>query len=181
MKFKSTILILPGLGNSENNHWQTLWERKFPQFIRVQQADWETPKCDDWISVIDHEISKHDPSNVIVVGHSLACATIVFWHQKFKRKLKGALLVAPSDTEGSSYPKGTTGFTPMPLNQLPFPSIAVVSSNDFYVTTERAKLFADAWGSEVVEIGNAGHINTDAGYGEWEEGLLILKKLDTYL
>jgi predicted alpha/beta hydrolase family esterase len=88
--------------------------------------------------------------------------------------------VAPSDTEAPSYPKGTTGFLPMPLNRLSFPSIAAVSNNDFYVTTERAKLFAKAWGSEIVEIGNVGHINVDAGYGEWEEGLLLLKKLDTH-
>jgi predicted alpha/beta hydrolase family esterase len=180
LRFKSTVLILPGLGNSGDKHWQTLWERKFPQLIRVQQADWETPKCEDWIATIDNEIIKHDPSDVIVVGHSLACATIVYWHQKYKRKLKGALLVAPSDTEAPSYPKGTSGFTPMPLNQLSFPSIAVVSNNDFYVTPERAKLFANAWGSEAVEIGNAGHINVDAGYGKWEEGLLLLKKLDTH-
>lgn len=178
MKFKSTILILPGLGNSGEKHWQTLWERKFPEFIRVQQADWETPKCDDWIAAIDDEINKRDQSNVILVGHSLACAAIGFWAAKFQRKIKGALLVAPSDTEAPSYPPGTHGFTPMPLNLLPFRSITVVSTNDFYVAFERATLFAKAWGSEIIDIGNAGHINADAGFGEWDEGLLFLKKLE---
>jgi predicted alpha/beta hydrolase family esterase len=180
LKFNATILILPGLGNSGDKHWQTLWEGKFPEFIRVHQTDWETPECEDWIAVIDDEIIRHDPENVIVVGHSLACATIVFWHKKFKRQLKGALLVAPSDTEAPSYPKGTSGFTPMPLSKLSFPSIAVVSNNDYYVSRERAEVFANRWGSEIIEIGKAGHINTDSGYGEWEEGLLLLQKLDGY-
>lgn len=178
MKFNSTVLILPGLGSSEETHWQSLWEKQFPEFIRVSQQDWDTPVCEDWIDTLDKEILRHDPENTILVGHSLACSTIVFWSIKYNRKIKGALLVAPSDTEAPSYPPGTIGFTPMPLNGLPFPSITVSSSNDYYVTLERAKFLADHWGSEFVTIGEAGHINVESGFGEWSEGLIFLRKLD---
>jgi predicted alpha/beta hydrolase family esterase len=88
------------------------------------------------------------------------------------------LLVGPSDTEADSYPPGTSGFKPVPLFKLPFPSIAIMSTNDPYVSNVRATLFAEKWGSELVNIGNAGHINTAAGYGDWEEGLKYLKQLD---
>ena len=97
--------------------------------------------------------------------------------QKFKLKIKGALLVAPSDTEAETYAFPATGFAPIPLEKLPFPSIVVASSDDYYVKPERAKRFAESWGSEFVEIENAGHINGSAGYGEWNVGLDLLRKL----
>lgn len=172
------MLIHPGLGSSGEEHWQTRWERQFPQFIRIQQHDWDTPKREDWISVLDSEVMKHSVQDVILVGHSLACATIAFWAREFNRKIKGALLVGPSDTEAKTYPPGTSGFVPMPLNKLPFPSITIASSDDFYVTLERAKFFADGWGSRFVNIGKAGHINVASGFGNWDEGLKWLKVID---
>jgi len=177
MTFRSTILIIPGLGNSGPQHWQSLWETEF-NFTRVEQKEWDTPVCTDWIENINNEVNKHDPANVILVGHSLACTTIAYWAQKFNIKIKGALLVAPSDTEADTYPPGTTGFKPVPLIKLPFKSIVAASTNDYYVRFERAKLFADSWGSELINIGDAGHINVASGFGEWNKGLAILKQMD---
>ena len=177
MTFNSTILIIPGLGNSGPQHWQSLWENKF-NFTRIEQLDWETPFCSDWIGTINNEIKKHEAANVILVGNSLACTAIAYWAYKFDIKIKGALLVGPSDTEADTYPPGTTGFKPVPLFNLPFKSIVVASTNDYYVRFERAKLFADSWGSELINIGDAGHINVSSGFGGWDEGLEILKRLD---
>jgi uncharacterized protein len=177
MHFNSTILIIPGLGNSGEQHWQSLWEKEY-NFTRIQQNDWETPVCADWVVNINKSVNQYDPANVILVGHSLACATIAYWAQQYPAKIKGALLVALSDTEAKSFPSGTTGFTPMPLNKLPFPTIAVTSTNDYYVTLQRAEQFATAWGSELINIGETGHINSDAGFGPWDKGLEILKQLD---
>lgn len=170
--------MLPGLGNSGEQHWQSLWEKKYPEIKRVHQREWDIPVCDEWIDVIDAEVNKHPLKQVILIGHSLACATISFWAQKYNRKIKGALIVAPSDTEAPTYPKGTTGFAPVPLNKLPFPSIVVASTNDYYITIERATHFANSWGSKLINIGDAGHINVLSGFGEWSAGLEILQSLD---
>jgi uncharacterized protein len=178
MHFNSRILIHPGLSNSGEKHWQTLWELRYPQFERINQKEWETPDRDVWITHIDEVVMQKDPANVILVGHSLACCAIAYWSQKYQRKIKGALLVAPSDTEAESYPQGTTGFKPMPLNKLTFPSITVMSANDVYVSIERAQTFSRAWGSELVDIENAGHINADSKLGFWEFGLELLDRLD---
>lgn len=177
MQFNSIILIHPGLGNSGPQHWQSLWEKDY-NFTRIEQRDWDTPHCPDWIDTINEYVQKHDAKNVILIGHSLACSTIAYWAKKYKTVIKGALLVGPSDTEADTYPPGTTGFKPVPLIKLSFPSIVVASSNDYYVTLDRAKQFAHAWGSELVNIGDAGHINVVSGFGEWDEGLEILKRLD---
>ncbi|HTE02082.1 MAG TPA: alpha/beta fold hydrolase [Mucilaginibacter sp.] len=178
MTFQSTILIHPGLGNSGPQHWQSLWEREYG-FPRIEQQEWDTPVCADWIATINSYVQNYDPKDVILVGHSLACSTIAYWAQRYNISIKGALLVGPSDTEADTYPPGTTGFKPVPLIKLPFPSIVVASTNDYYVTFDRATQFADAWGSELVNIGDAGHINVASGYGPWDAGLEFLKKLDS--
>jgi uncharacterized protein len=178
VNFNSPILIHPGLGSSSDGHWQTQWEKKFPEFIRVQQQEWNTPVCSEWIRKLDEEVMHHMPQNLILVAHSLACATISFWALQYRRNIKAALLVAPSDTEADSYPPGTFGFKPVPLYHLPFRTIVVMSTNDPFVSPQRAALFAEKWGSELVTIGNAGHINVASGHGEWNEGLELLKRLD---
>jgi len=177
MTFHSTILILPGLGNSGDQHWQTLWEKKF-NFTRIIQKEWDSPDCAEWASHLDEMVQHFDLSKVILVGHSSACALVAFWADKYKRKIKGALLVGPSDSEADSYPKEPTGFAPMPLNRIPFPTIVVASTNDIYVTKERATYFSDCWRSELVSVGEKGHINSASNLGLWEEGLELLKKLD---
>jgi predicted alpha/beta hydrolase family esterase len=175
--FKSTIFIIPGLGNSGPEHWQSLWEKRFG-FTRVEQADWETPVCSDWVANLQSYLEAHNPADVILVGHSLACSTIAYWAKEYNVAIKGALLVAPSDTEADSYPTGTSGFAPVPLLKLPFKSIVVASTSDFYVSYNRVELFADSWGSKLINIGTAGHINAASNLGEWEQGLAFLRELD---
>ncbi len=174
---KPTILILPGLGSSGPQHWQTLWGEQHPEFVRVEQQDWETPNCKDWVATLDAAVLQHPLEQVIVVAHSLACIAVAAWAKEYKRPIKAALLVAPADTEAAFFPAGTTGFIPMPLDVLPFKSLVVASTNDPYITDVRARQLATAWGSEFVSIGEAGHINSTSGFGPWEEGLRLLKSL----
>ena len=173
---ESKVFILPGLFNSGPQHWQTYWENVYG-FTRINQQDWETPVCEDWISLIDSTITEYPLGEVVLVGHSLANCTVAHWARKYNRKIKGALLVAPSDVEAPSYPPGTTGFSPMPLNKLPFPSIVIASSNDEYVSFSRAKEFSEAWGSEFVNAGEHGHLNSYSNLGNWAFGYEYLKKL----
>lgn len=170
------ILLHPGLYNSGPEHWQTHWERELG-FTRILQNDWETPVLQHWLQGIDTALAGRDLSQVILAGHSLACCTIAHWAHERGLLIKGALLVAPSDVEAPSYPPGTTGFTPMPLHQIHFPTIVVTSSDDEYVTIERATSFSRAWGSSLVNVGPKGHINSASGLGNWPEGLELLKQL----
>jgi predicted alpha/beta hydrolase family esterase len=176
---KTIYLTVPGVTNSSPQHWQSLWEKEFPeQFQRIEQKEWNTPVCADWIETIEAEVQKANPETVVLVAHSLGCTAVANWAQNFGTKIKGALLVAPSDCEAESYNFDTKGFAPISLDALPFKSLVVASSNDEYVSLARAQQFADAWGSEIINIGAKGHINFGAGFGEWNEGLELLKKLD---
>jgi len=178
MQFQSTILTLPGIGGSGPQHWQSLWEKEYG-FTRIEQQEWETPFRDEWVANIQKAVSKYDSRKVILVGHSAVCSAITKWAERYQTKIKATLLVAPADPEAQTFPQGTIGFAPMPLIKLSFPSIVVASSNDFYATIDRAKHFANAWGSEFINVGDAGHINVSSGYGQWDQGLEILKRLDS--
>lgn len=170
------IFTVPGLFNSGPQHWQTHWEKEYG-FTRIEQKEWEIPVCNDWLQAIDEVVTQYPLGEVILVGHSLACCTIVRWAEKYQRMVKGVLLVGPSDVEAPSYPPGTTGFSPMPTYKLPFPSIVIASSNDEYVTMERAGHFAKNWGSELINAGDLGHINSSSDLGNWPFGFSQLQKL----
>ncbi len=171
-------LIIPGVTNSGPGHWQTIWEKLFPdKFLRVQQSDWDSPVCDDWTAAIEREVREGATENVVLVAHSLGCTTVAQWARNYNTKIKGALLVAPSDVEAPTYRFDTTGFGPIPLGKLPFKSVVVGSANDEYVSIDRAKKFARFWGSEFIDAGAKGHINADAGFGAWPEGLKLLERL----
>jgi uncharacterized protein len=172
------VLIIPGLYNSGPGHWQTEWQAARPEFQRVEQRDWDTPNLEDWLHSLDHAVRRnHD--NVVLVGHSLGCILIAHWAARHNRKIAGALLVAPSDTEAPTFPAGTTGFAPVPLIRLPFPSIVIASTNDHYITPDRIRSLADSWDSRLISIGPHGHISVPDGFGPWPEGLTYVDQLTT--
>jgi uncharacterized protein len=171
---------VPGLYNSGPEHWQSIWGAKHPEYHRVQQDDWETPHCTDWIRTLHASVSSIGKGPIVFVGHSLACATIAHYAAKYSDaggRVAAAFLVAPTDVEAPTFPHGTTGFDPMPLQKLPFPSVVVASTDDPYAALERAELFARSWGSRLIKIANAGHINTASGHGPWPEGEAWLKQI----
>ena len=173
---EAPVLILPGLYNSGPEHWQTLWERSHPEFRRVMQTEWARPDCADWVAALQSTVVR--APGAVLVAHSSACALVAHWAAAYPAgEVKGALLVAPSDPEGPAYPDGPKGFGPMPLGRFPFPSVVILSTNDVYVTLERGTAFARAWGSALVEVGEAGHVNGQSGLGEWPEGFRILQRL----
>lgn len=169
--------IVPGLGNSGPEHWQTHFEKTLPNTRRIGQQEWEAPDCAEWIATINTALQNHDLSDVVLIGHSLGCSTIAHWAEHYSKRVRGALLVAPSDMESPLYTFPIKGFDKMPTKRIDFKTIMVTSANDPWVTLERATLFAKNWGSTLVNIGDAGHINVDAGFGPWEEGLALAKML----
>lgn len=173
-------LILPGLSSSGPEHWQTLWEQRDPGCRRVEQAEWQSPRCADWVTTLDDAVAQ-SAYPVVLVAHSSSCALVAHWARDASsdhlQRVRGALLVAPSDPEGPNYPKEPTGFAPVPLVRLPFPSIVVASRDDVYVSMERAREYAAAWGAELVDLGDAGHVNAASGLGSWAVGYGLLQRL----
>jgi serine hydrolase len=169
------ILIVPGLGGSGSEHWQSHWEHAAPMATRVQQHDWDFPVRSQWLEKLAGAVA--DAPGAILVGHSLGCAVITHLAWEYRDlNIAGALLVAPADVEFCETTR-LREFAPLPLYRLPFRSVVVASSNDPYVAIYRARAFAVAWGSRFVNIGACGHINIASGFGPWPAGEMILREL----
>jgi len=162
-----TALIIPGIHGSPDGHWQTVLQNRTPFARRVEQDDWDRPVLDRWL---DRLVALTDASpGAIAVAHSLGCVLVAHAAARFPDiKIGGALLVAPADVDASpeAFPE-FSNFAPMPVAALPFPSTLVASRNDPFMRLERAATLAAAWGSEFVDLGDAGHINIASGFGWW--------------
>ena len=177
MMTNAPVLIVPGLGGSGPEHWQSLWEASDPAFRRVVQRDWANPDLEEWLETLHRHIAACEVAPVLV-AHSLACSLVAHWVKRFGRGVKAALLVSPSDVESPAHtPSKVRGFSPIPLVRFPFPSIVVASTNDPRVAFERAEFFARSWGCRFVAVSGAGHINESSGLGEWAEGKKLLQEL----
>jgi len=175
----TTVLVLPGWQNSGPLHWQTLWEQQNHGFKRVLQQDWETPRRCDWVARIAEEL-RQAPGPVVFVGHSLGCIAVAHSCQSAPseiNKVRGALLVAPADVDRADMPAQIRDFAPIPCRRLPFPSMVIASNDDPYLTIERAQELAEMWGGQFLNIGSAGHINSESGLGDWPDGKRMLRRL----
>ncbi|KQR78407.1 hypothetical protein ASG35_08130 [Burkholderia sp. Leaf177] len=174
---KEAVFIVPGIGNSGPEHWQSLWEREHPHWRRLVVDDWDRVECDDWVSAIDRQIGPHH-ANTVIVAHSLGCLAVAHWAARTNARVRGALLVAVPDPETPAFPKAAaTGFAPLPSKRLVFASVVVSSSNDPYGSEQYAQACAAAWGSDWVRAGARGHLNAQSGLGNWAEGLKLVEKL----
>ena len=172
---KSNVLVVSGLWDSGPQHWQTQWQKDHPDWSKVAHRDFAAPERDEWVAELDAAIAACDGPPVLL-AHSLGCMLVAQWAASGSSlKAAGAMLVAPSDVAAPSYPIDANGFLPIPMTALPFPSLVVCSTDDEYASLDRSHAFARAWDSEIVEIGNAGHINGDSGYGPWPEGFSLLE------
>ena len=171
------VLILPGWLDSGHAHWQSRWEQSYGD-RRVQQADWEWPRRGDWMARLE-EVLLEDETPAVLVAHSLGCQLVAAWaaHTTHVDRVRAALLVAPPDTEREDMPPNLFNWRPIVRMRLPFPSLAVTSTDDPYCGAERAAQMIADWGSEAVSIGPRGHINGDSGLGDWPEGRALLDAL----
>lgn len=171
-------LILPGWQGSPDLHWQSHWQRCLPGARRVEQRNWLTPRRVDWVETLDRAL---DAAPVVVVAHSLGCATLAHWAAQASPerlgRVLGALLVAPADVERPDCPAALRDFAPLPRQRLPFPSLLVASDNDPAASVPRALAMAGDWGAEAVVLPGAGHINVKSGHCRWEEGFAWLYRL----
>src|SRR5215471_5999152 len=146
------LLIVPGLGGSGPEHWQTLWQARLPGCTRVAQREWDRPDRELWLQGLRGAIEASD-GPVVLVAHSLGCALVAHavarWPALVARAVRGALLVAPADVDAPDRtPPETRGFAPMPAARLPFPATVIASDDDPFVAIGRARTFARAWGAD---------------------------------
>lgn len=175
-----TKLIIPGLNGSGEGHWQDHWLRDDPDAILVEQRDWSRPDLIEWTSRLETALAQHPGS--ILVAHSIGAYVAANLATRPSRHLvKGALLVAPVDPfRVNSLHPGSVELRPTKGGPLPFPSILVASRDDPYMGFEDARAYAHSLGSDFIDLGLAGHINIDSGYGRWKKGYRLAARLERH-
>ncbi|WP_294001189.1 RBBP9/YdeN family alpha/beta hydrolase, partial [Sphaerotilus sp.] len=149
-------------------------------FETIEQNDWTWPRRGDWMARLDEVLlTGADRRPVVLVAHSLGCQLVAAWaaHSRHTGRVRCALLVAPPDTERADMPPQLHNWRPIRRGRLPFPAVAVVSSNDPYCAPERAAGMCADWGIPSVEAGPRGHLNDASGLGDWPQGLALLAAL----
>lgn len=166
----STTLIIPGLRSSGPTHWQTWLEQRVAGAKRVAQADWNDPHLPGWTRGIRREIN-NAPGRVIIVAHSFGALAAAQAASDYANRVSGALLVAPADPDYF----GIADY--LPRHGLGFPTIVVTSSNDPWISLGRATELSSVWGAELISLGDAGHINTESGFGPWPDALALIERI----
>ena len=165
-------LIVPGLGNSGPDHWQSRWAARLPNVHLVAQDDWEARVASQWIARIV-ETAARCQRPTVAVAHSLGVIALVEAVPDLPRPLAGAFLVSPpGEATLATLPGIDPAFRPVPTAPLPFPSLVAGSRGDPYATLAEMESMALDWGSRFLDAGDAGHINADSGHGPWPEGLM---------
>ena len=172
-----TILIVPGLRDHVETHWQTLLATALRAQGRkvydVPPMGREVLDCAAKVAVIDLAMRAIE-GPVVAVAHSGGCIMLAHWAQQASRPVQAALLATPPDFE-SAMPEGyptlaqlqANGWLPVPRGPLPFPSLVVASRNDPLGRFERVSVLASGWGSRLMDLGEVGHLNPASGYGPW--------------
>lgn len=184
-----TTLILPGVGGSEPEHWQSWLEEQLDDAKRIEQTDWNNPVLHTWRQPLDHALlTATEP--VWIVAHSFGCLVTMsaLSSRVLARKVAGVLLVAPASPERFTL----AGFTRLtydehkespallsrvlPRAPLGLPIRMIASRSDPWLDFDKAEWWATRWGAKLVDLGHAGHINVAAGFGAWPQ---VISELNT--
>lgn len=173
---ESTVVVVPGYEDSDPGHWQSLWCAAHPDYRRLTGLDWSHPVATDWAAGLD-ALVRGARGPIVIVAHSVGALTVAAWGADAAPSVTGALLVAPPDSEDPGFPDAIEGYAPMPSRRLPFRSILVASRTDPWIAFDRCAELATRWGSELVDAGDAGHLNVASGHGPWPRGERLLQRL----
>jgi predicted alpha/beta hydrolase family esterase len=181
-----TVLIVPGLRDHVDEHWQTLLAAKLPRVRSVPPMGRENLDCAARVDAIDRELMAIG-GPVVVVAHSGGAVMLMHWAatpHRTSKLIRGALLATPPDFE-TPMPEGyptmsalaANGWLPVPRKRLPFRSIVAASRNDPLARFERVEEMARDWGSRFVDLGEVGHLNPASGYGVWPRAEEFIREL----
>lgn len=163
-------LIVPGLRNSDERHWQSLWQARIPGAKRIHVDDWAIPNLAAWREGIKAELAKLDQP-VILIAHSFGTLASASIAAEFPEKVAGIFLVAPAD------PNKFGIADQLPQDFLPVPAKVIASSDDPWMTETKAAYWALLWGADYLRLKDVGHINSESKLGFWADGVAELRGL----
>lgn len=164
------VLIVPGLRNSDEKHWQSRWQENLPLSRRIHLNDWATPDLEKWKHGIRQELQQFTKP-VVIVAHSFGTLASASIAQESPAKIAALFLVAPADPDKFQIA------SQLPQQPLNVPTKIIASSNDPWLSEHKAAHWALLWGADYFRFTNVGHINSDSNLANWPEGIMQLQSL----
>jgi predicted alpha/beta hydrolase family esterase len=178
-----TVLFVPGLRDHVADHWQTLLAAEIPGSVTVEPLTEDRLSREGRVKALDEALSQIN-GDVEIAAHSAGALMVVNWALAPTRRIRGVLLATPADVENPlppGYPAyddlAANGWVPIPRKPLPFRTIVAASRNDPLAQFEKVAGLARAWGAELHDVGDVGHLNPAAGYGRWDGAMPLLERL----
>jgi len=170
---KGSILIVHGLGGSGPGHWQTwLAESLATRGLDVRNPDLpspDKPSLEAWLATLESELEGLDPEGLVVVCHSLGSVTWLHLAARAQGRLAERVLLVAPPSAGADVPE-IAEFVPAQLDaaatERAAASTRIACADDDPYCPEGPSLWQPL-GVPIDVIEGGGHLNTDAGYGDW--------------
>lgn len=174
-------VIVPGVGGSEYDHWQSWLQRQLMSCSRVEQLHWDQPILTQWVAQFVHSVAQIE-DHVQIVAHSFGCLTTMAalaQHPHLQDKIKNLVLVAPANPARFN----RTGFATAKTEnyqayfhqlKVDVPCQMLISENDPWLGFDDAQLLAQAWQLHPINLGAVGHVNVASGFGAFPDILPYL-------
>lgn len=168
------VVIVPGLRNSDERHWQSAWQNILPGSQRIEVADWHIADLDKWRNAIIKTLNSFQQP-AILIAHSFGSLASASIADDFASQVKGALLVAPAAPQKFGIEDK------LPQTKIARPLRIIGSDSDPWLGGQQAEQLAKNWGADFYISKGQGHINSESKLGIWTEGLKQLECLINFM
>jgi uncharacterized protein len=179
-------LIVHGWGGDSSSNWfpwlKNELEKSGIPTICPDLPNPQFPKKEEWLAALRAQASFSENEEIVLIGHSLGCPTILHLLESFQKgeKARAAILVA-----GFARDLGIPIIRNFVDTDFDFKKIrsscrdffAINSDNDPYVPLGEGKFMAKSLDAEFITEHGLGHINYGDGHFEYKRVLEMIKKL----
>jgi len=173
-------LLVPGRGVPRPEHWLRRWAQAHPDYRWAPYPPGPPFVLTDRVAAL-HEAITADEEPAVLIAHSAGCVTVAVWANHHTGPVRAALLVTPPYLDQTWQPgpddPADLRHVVIPRDTLPFRTVLVASRTDPYTTFAQFERYAEDWGAELYDAGDAGHLETASGYGPWPDGERLVAAL----
>jgi len=175
---RKKVLLLHGWGGSNYPHWQSVLAAELAKNYNTVSffkfSNFNEPHLEVWKRELKAHLQDFKPD--IVICHSLA--NTLWFHlcnETSLTEVEKLYLVAPPSLNSSI--QELREFFPLitPENLYAKETLLICSNNDPYMREEEAYKLQEELQIPIKILKNAGHINSESGFGKWE---WMLKRIE---
>lgn len=177
-----TALIIHGIGGRAGIHWQRwLASELTAKDYKVLMPDLpaaDHPDRQTWLGAVVKILQDVDLNELTIIGHSLGVTTALDFLEQAPSQIQELAAVSGfAESYGAALndyflKEKSIDFTK--VRQHLGRAAVVYGDDDPYVTQEALRYVADSLSVQPIVIPRGGHLNTEAGYGEFPQLLELL-------